>query len=113
MIEFVPGPNGLRCVIGIVAADVFHVTQVDDDVAGHGGLRRGPSAVQAMTIRWPFGKNCEVVMRADHGDIALSAGGSGERGVELRGGHLPDDVSAQIHFLHYRVVAVPLSPMRN
>ena len=33
VVEFVPGPDGLRRVIGIVAADVFHVAEVNDDVA--------------------------------------------------------------------------------
>ena len=36
MVEFIPSPDGLRDVIGIVAADVFHVAQVNDDVAGDG-----------------------------------------------------------------------------
>ncbi len=36
MVELIPGPDGLRSVIGIVAADVFHVAEIDDDVAGRG-----------------------------------------------------------------------------
>ena len=41
------------------------------------------------------GKYGEIVMRANHGDIAFGASGGSESGVELRCGHLPDDIVAK------------------
>ena len=64
-----------------------------------------------MTMRWPLGRTHEIVMRADHRDIAFSAGGRGESGVELSGGHLPDEIAAQIHLLDDGAGAVRLSPL--
>ena len=91
MVELIPSPDGLRDVIGIVAADVFHVAEVNDDVAGHGCS--GDDLLHAsdddeMTVR----EYDKIMMRANHGDVAFGAGGRREGGVELRGRHLPNEV---------------------
>ena len=52
------------------------------------------------------GEDGEVMMRANHGDVAFGAGGGREGGVELRRRHLPDEVVAEVNLLDDGVSAV-------
>ena len=45
------------------------------------------------------GQDGKIMVAADHADIASGAGSDGEGGVEVSGGHLPDELSAEVHLL--------------
>src|SRR5579862_9912543 len=52
------------------------------------------------------GKNGEIMVVPEHGDVASGAGGGGKSGVQLRRSHLPDNIPGQIYFLHHGVRTV-------
>ena len=63
-------------MIGIVAADVFHVAEIDDDVARRRRAIPRGSSWWRRDDEMAVGKNGEVVVRSNHGDIAFGAGGA-------------------------------------
>ena len=113
MIEFVPGPNGLRCVIGIVAANIFHVTQIDDYVPCRRLYHRGGLRGAAMTITWPLGRTAKswcvpITVTLHSAQVAAARAVLSCAAVICQMTFPP-----KIHLLHHGVHSVALSPMRN
>jgi len=109
MIELVPGPDGLRRVIGVIPTDIFHVAEINNDVPCRsrsvGQCFREGREHDHMSI----GKGKQVVMYAEDGDFTFRTGGGSESGVELRRRHLPDDITAKVHLLEDAVGAIGLT----
>ena len=87
MVKSIPDPYGVVILV-----------EVNEGVAGNGHpgdvlLESGNEDEVAV------GQDGKIMVAADHGDIASGAGSGGEGGVEVGSGHLPDELSAEVHLL--------------
>ena len=96
-------------MIGIIAADIFHVAQVNNDVSRRSRSIRQGFCERGKHDHMSVREQGKIVVDANHGDIAFRASGSSESRIELRSVHLPDHIVAKVHFLEDAVGAVGLA----